>query len=276
MKLTSMFYMSFPVVVISTLPENGAMLASVYAVYKAVTSMVGGAIGAFINAPRLGFGALFAEGRKDDAEILFNQYEKITCIVLSIVLGTTCLLIMPFVELYTTGIQDINYTNKLMALLILLTVFFETIHIPSGQIIQMSGTFEPYRKIQSIGCVFLVITMALGRLLLGLYGIVGAVLGTAILIAVMEITYTGGRIFNRKISSFIRNIVPCGIMCSSMTIIGFMGAIKSHSYVAFILQGVGSVIVSTIASVLLFSAFDSNGMKNLMRRIYLTVKKNNR
>lgn len=274
MKLTSMFYMSFPVIIISTLPENGAMLASVYAVYKSVTTVVGGAIGAFINAPRLGFGALFAEDRKDDAEVLFNQYEKITCLALSIVLGTTCMLIIPFVELYTIGVQDIRYTNNLMALLILMTVFFETVHIPSGQIIQMSGTFEPYRRIQSISCIVLVILMVLGRALFGLYGIVGAVLGTAILLAAMEIVYTGRRIFNRGITSFLVNVVPCGAICSCMTIIGFSGIIKSKSYAVFFMQGIVSVFAVTVVAVLLFSAVDFKGMKDLAKRIWLTLKKN--
>ena len=273
MKLTSMFYMSFPVIVISTLPDKGAMLASVYAVYKAVTTIVGGAIGAFINAPRLGFGALFAEGRKDDAEVLFDQYEKITCIVLSVLLGTTCLLIMPFVELYTRGVHDIEYTNKTMALVILLTVFFETIHIPSGQIIQMSGDFEPYRKMQSISCIFLVAIMIVGRAVLGLYGIIGAVLATAVLIAIMEIIYTGKHIFKRKWRSFAANVIPCGIICTFMTVFGFSGTIISKTYFDFIIQGVIGVIIAIASSLVLYFAIDAKGMKRMLERVILTIKK---
>ena len=273
MKLTSMFYMSFPVIVISTLPENGAKLASVYAVYKSVTTVVGGAIGAFINAPRLGFGALFAEGRKADAERLFDQYEKITCIVLSIVLGTTCLLIMPFVELYTRGVKDIEYANASLAVIILSTVFFETIHIPSGQIIQMSGDFESYRKIQSISCIFLVVLMIVGRATLGIYGIIGAVMATAVLIAVMEIYYTGWKIFNRSIGNLLRNTLPCLSVCIGGCIFGFSGIINLSTYISFGIIGAISFILIALLSICLYFVTDHSGMKRIAERVFGILRK---
>lgn len=272
MKITSMIYMSFPVIVISTLPENGAMMASVYAVYRSVTTVVGGALGSFSNAPRLGFGALFAENRKNDAEVLFHQYEKITCFILSLVLGTTCLMLIPFVELYTKGVSDIEYINKPMAVIMLLTVFLETIHIPSGQIMQMSGEFDPYRKIQLISCIALIGMMIIGRIRHGIFGIIGAVLGTAIIIALMEMSYTRKNIFTRRLRDTMSNVLPCLAICIIMTVIGFTGVVNSRTYPMFFLQCVVGFLIAFIASTILFCLADFTGMKEMVVRVRRTLQ----
>ena len=190
----------------------------------------------------------------------------------SIVLGTTCLLIIPFVELYTRGVVDINYINKPMALMILLTVLFETIHIPSGQIIQMSGEFDAYKRMQSISCIFLVVLMMIGRFTLGIYGIIGSVLGTAILIAIMEIYYTGKRIFNRKMRGFVVNTIPCFVVCGLMTILGYSGIIKCPTYYMFLFEGIVGFIVSIVLSTILYFIVDSNGMKALIKRVISSIR----
>ena len=272
MKLTSMFYLSFPIIVIATLPVNGAALASVYAVYRAVMTVVSNSLSSLINAPRLGFGALFAENRIKDAEKYFQQYELITCVALSSVLGATGLLLMPFVELYTTGITDINYIDNTMAIIMLLTIMFEIIHIPSGQMIQMKGDFTASRRIQSIACIVLVVSMGIARLYFGLYGIIAAVLFAAIIIAGMEIVYTGRIIFKRKINNFLKNVLPCIVVCGVMTYIGLSGVIHFSSYLSFAAFGgllfIGVVAITFIA----YGLVDYSAVKEMMVKIIKTIR----
>ena len=271
LKLTSMFYLSFPIIIISTLPEKGTMIASVYAVYRSVMTVVSNGLGSLTNAPRLGFGALFAENRENDAKYFFYQYEKISCILLSAFLGTTCLLLMPFVELYTSGITDINYVDKHMAAIMLLTIYFETIHIPSGQMIQMKGDFGASRRIQSIACIVLVISMIAGRLIFGIYGIISAVLLAAIVIAVMEIWYTGKYIFGRTVSSFVLNAIPCLIVCAVAAAIGMSGKIHSGSYLIFFIQGVIGFASVLVFSLVLYYIADREGMKGVIKKVKRTI-----
>lgn len=273
MKLTSMFYMSAPIIVISTLPETGTMIASVYAVYRAVLTVVGSSLASLTNAPRLGFGALFAENRLKDAFKFFLQYEKITCIALSAVLGTTGLLLMPFVEVYTSGITDIDYMDNILAVIMLLTVFFETLHIPSGQMIQMKGDFVASRKIQSIACIVLVGIMIIGRLFFGIYGIVIAVLVAAVIIAIMEIIYTGKVIFNRSIAGFVRNTFPCAIICITTMFIGLRGIIHCSSYFDFFIKGLVGFILISVITVLVYYLTDQKGMKELIVKVFHTIKR---
>lgn len=267
LKVTAVLYSSVPIVLISTLPVAGTMLASVYAVYKNVISVVQNCLSSVTNAPRLGFGSMLAEGNYKEAEKLFELYEKIAFIGMTIILGTTCLLIMPFVDLYTRGVDDIEYHNIILACIMIVTVFLEVCHIPSGQIIQMSGNFKASKNIQSIAFVVLVIGMAVGRLLSSLYGILLAVLLAAFVLCVSEIRYTGIKIFNRSWRKFILNMAPSLGICAVTALIGFNGRIVCRGYFMFALEGAASVLILTAITLGLYFLIEPKSVRKIMRMV---------
>lgn len=267
LKATSMLYSSVPILLISTLPEGGSMLASVYAVYRNVITLVQNCLTSITNAPRLGFGSLLAEGNYREAEDMFNLYEKIVFIGMSIILGTTCLLIMPFVDIYTRGITDINYHNVMLACIMLVTVFFEICHIPSGQMIQMSGRFKASKNIQSIAFVVLTVGMAVGRMTSGLYGIVAAVLLAAIILCFLEIGYTGVKIFNRSWRKMIANTVPCLAICVVSGLVGFRGIVICNSFIMFATEGIITVAVLSAVTLGIYYIIDQASIKRIFRMV---------
>lgn len=276
LKLTSIAYTTFPIVAISLIPENGALLASIYAVYKSVISIIKSALSSLSNAPRLGFGALFAEKRDDDARKLFVRYEMVTCMGLSVFLGTTCLLLMPFIDIYTKGITDADYHDKLLAILMLLTAFVETLHIPSGQMIQMSGRFAVSKVIQIIACVVLIITLVIGGLLFGLYGIVASTLAAAIFLGFAEIAYTRIKIFGLNFLSLVKNIVPCAAVCIISTIIGLNGIVSLENYFEFILAGIISVVALGLMTVFVYFVISKDellGVLSMIKGIFMRRKR---
>lgn len=274
LKATSMLYSSIPIVLISTLPGEGAMLASVYAVYRNVISIVQNSLTSITNAPRLAFGSLLAEGKHKEAEEMFDFYEKIVFIGMSIILGTTCLLIMPFVDLYTRGIKDINYHNTLLASIMLVTVFFEICHIPSGQMIQMSGSFQASKNIQLIAFIVLVVGMTVGRGTMGLYGIISAVLLAAIVLCFLEIGYTGIKIFKRSWMKLVTNMLPCLIICMAAGWIGFSGVVVCNSYIMFVVEGLIVVAVLAVITLGLYYVIDQVSIRRILRFFLINLMKN--
>ena len=275
LKATSVLYTTAPIILISALPDVGAMIASVYAVYKNVISFVSNCLVAITNAPRLGVGSLLAEKNIVKTKKIFYLYEKISFIGISIILGTTCLLIIPFVDLYTKGINDINYRNKLLAGIMLLTIFLEAAHIPSGQIIQMSGAFDVAKKIQSVAFVALLIGLFLGKIFFGLYGILVSVLIAALILCFLEIGYVSVRIIKRKWSEFLINMIPSVIICCFSIFIGFSDIIICHNYFEFIVQGIISCFLLFILSFAIYYIIDSNSIKDIvfMMKRFISVKR---
>ena len=265
LKLTAVIYSSVPIVAISTISGNGALLASVYAVYRSVISVVKDSLTSVTNAPRLAFGALFSEGKEEETKKLFNQYELLSCMGISVIVGVTCLLLLPFVDLYTKGVHDIQYRDPFLAVIMLSTVILEILHIPSGQIIQMKGEFKVSRQIQSVACIVLVISMIAGRAFWGLYGVVLAVFIAAVALAVMEIGYTSTKIFNRSLVGLMKNMLPCIVLCVIASLVGMSKIINVHSYVSFIILGAVTVVIFSVITFAIYYLINKENTISLLR-----------
>ncbi len=256
MKLTSVIYSSAPIIVISLIPEKGLVLASVYAVYNSVMSVVSGGLNAIVNAPRLSFGALFAEKGEGDIARAYSLYETITFVSLTIVLGTTALMLMPFVRIYTQGIADADYCDTLLAGILIAKYFFEIVHIPSGQMIQMSGHFDAAKKIQIVACIVLCVTLLVGLYTGNVYVVVLAMLLAAIVLAVLEIFYSEVRIIKRKWGIFLRRFIVALLICAIACLIGMTNLLKCNSYFDFLVVSMIAVIVLLVITLSVYYVID--------------------
>ena len=264
MKLTSVLYTSAPIIIISMLPQGGFALASVYAVYNSIMNIVNSGLSAVVNAPRLGFGALFAENDKKSLVRVYSQYEVISFMGLSVILGAASLLILPFVSMYTKGIEDVNYIDKFLALLLIAKNVFEVLHIPSGQRIQMSGRFKESNRVQIVACIVLIILLAVGFALANLYIIIFAVLFAAMVLSVMEIIYTEKNILNRGWASLARSAIPTLALCGVCAGVGMANVIVCQNFFQFIIAGIIAVVMISVATLLMYYIVDKNTTKRII------------
>ncbi len=269
-KITSMIYSTIPILFISG--TVGTVYASVYVVYNNVFRLLKSVIYAFINAPRMGFGKLIAERESDYVLRIFLQYEFIVNYVMFTLLSTAAVLIMPFISLYTIGITDTNYYNWIIALLLICITFFEIIHIPSGNIINMAGKFKVGRKIQSFASIVLVIVMIIGNIAFGFYGILLSVLVTAVLLAFLEILYIHSRYFAGATSNFLKLIIPSLVVMVPISLLEIKSLPQLHSYIDFFVAGVILVIMNAV--ILLFVNYFTNRsiMLDVITRLKATIK----
>ena len=207
-KVTGVIYNSAPIVFLSILPSGGTMSASVYAVYNNVFLILKSILYGVIDAPRLGFGQILTEKNRDEIWPLFAQYEYIVFYSIFVTMNTAYVMILPFISLYTKGITDIDYYNNIIALLIVLISVIEMAHIPSGHLINMAGEFKISTNFQIMSCILLIITMSIGGILSGVYGLLLSILIVAISLAMMEMWYVHVRFFKRKLTELQRLLLP--------------------------------------------------------------------
>jgi hypothetical protein len=243
-KITSMVYLTIPVIFISA--TVGTLYASVYVVYNNVFRLLKSVIYAFINAPRMGFGKLIAEKNTDYVLKVFLQYEFIVNFVMLVLLSTAAVLIMPFVKIYTAGITDINYYNWIIAFFLIVITYFEIIHIPSGNIINMAGKFKVGRNIQSIASVVLILIMIISNYFMGFYGILLALLVTAILLAGLEITYIHSFYFKKTIFHFVKMLLPSLAVMIAITLLEIKYLPEIVSFFDFLIAGTVLVIINMV------------------------------
>lgn len=265
-KITGVIYNSAPIVFLSISPTGGTMLASVYAVYNNVFTMVKSLLHAVIDAPRLGFGQMLTERKRDDVWGVYAQYEYAAFNAIFVMLTTCCALILPFVKLYTNGITDAVYYDKVIAVTMVLIAATEMIHIPSGHLINMAGEFKIARNFQIISCVSLIVLLIAGGIIFGVYGMLFALLAVAVLLAFLEIGYIHTRFFRKKLLPLMRLLLPLIVSGAVICFFEMQLPIKINGYITFIFYGGLLAVINTVAAVIIGLIFNRKQIISIFKR----------
>lgn len=242
-KLTSVVYMSSPLLFISTFIST--KMASVYSVYNSIYNIIKSFLSSMIAAPVNGFGQLLSEGKSEEVYKKFELYEFIVILIATILLTSVLVMIIPFIKLYTINVTDINYVNMGIAVLLASIVLTEVIHIPSGNIINVTGNFKVAKKIQAIASIILISLLIIGGYFFKIYGVLGATLITNIILASMEIYYAHKKIFNRNPKNFIMKLfVNLITLIINVLVFNFI-KINITSYINFFLVGIFVFTINT-------------------------------
>jgi hypothetical protein len=272
-KITGVIYNSAPIVFLSVSPSGGTVLASVYAVYNNIFLMLKSLLHSVIDAPRLSFGQLMTEKKKEEIWPVFAQYEYAAFLAVFILLTTCSVMILPFIGLYTKGITDVNYYDGWIALLMSAIAALELLHIPSGHIINMAGEFKVSRNIQVIACAVLVISMAVGGSIWGVYGMLASILLVAALLCVMEMGYIHTRFFGRKLGKLTVLALPLIISGAGISFLEMQISIKMNSYLQFGLFGLLFMTINTAAAVVIGLVFNRQELGGLAKKLVKLAKK---
>lgn len=266
-KATAVIYNCVPIVFLSISPLGGTLLASVYAVYNNIFTMIKSLLHAIIDAPRLGIGQMLTENTREAVWRVFKQYEYITSIIIFILFTSTYILILPFIKIYTFGINDINYLDKKIALLMIIIAFFEMLHIPSGHLINMAGKFKIGKYFQTAACIILLITMFIGGNIWGIYGMLFSLLITACALAIMEIGYTHICFFRHKLLEIIFLILPLILTGLLICYIESNISLVIDGYVTFFIYGIVFFLINTFIVIIVSFIFNFKITLEIVKRI---------
>lgn len=265
-KITGVIYTSWPIVFLSISPSGGSMLASVYAVYNSVFVLLKALLHGIIDAPRLGFGQMLTEKKKEEIWSVFKEYEYISLFFTFLAMTTACGLILPFISIYTRGITDIDYYDKTIAVLMVLIGTVEMLHIPSGHMINMSGNFKVSKNFQICACVLLIISMAGLGSLFGVYGMLASLLLVALLLAVLEIGFIHARFFLGKVSEFVKMVIPFMIAGAVISFFEMRISQGESGFLYFMLLGVAYMVLNILLDLFLGFLFSREEMLKLIHR----------
>lgn len=271
-KVTGVIYSAAPIVFLSISPTGGTTLASVYAVYNNVFTMLKSLLHGIIDAPRLSFGQMLTERKREQVWRVFAQYEFAAFSAVFVMLSTCCTLIMPFIALYTEGIMDANYSDMTIAIFMILITAIEMIHIPSGHLINMAGEFRVSKNFQLASCIVLVIGMAFGGTFWGVYGMLSAILLVAVLLAILEMGYVHIHFFKHKILALLRLVLPLTVAGVILCVIECQMDIRVESYLDFVRYGVLLVCLNGLIALAVGYLFNRRELKALINRVWHLIR----
>ncbi len=181
---------------------------SVYTVYNFIYSNINNVLQTtLLTAPQASFGKLYQSDDKDKFLKTYNLFEcMVTCFIF-IVLSLAIVLTIPFVKLYTIGVNDVEYIDFILGVLFAISILFSTIRIPMIMMVNIAGKFKETQKGAIIEAIISVVVSIPMYIIFGMRGLVFGTCAAMIYRAIDILIYTYKNIINKKISSFIKMFI---------------------------------------------------------------------
>lgn len=222
---------------------------SVYTVYIFVVNGIKNLIQAFTGGIDALFGDMYAKNEKESLNKSFKIYELFYYTVITIVFICTLVLILPFIQVYTKGINDVNYYRPIFAYLIVISEYVWAIRLPYSSITLAVGHFKETQKGAWVEAIF---NIVISTVLVIKFGIVGVTIGTLIAMTIRTIEFvqhTSKYILERKnIYSYIHimiTIIQTIIICFIVNLI-----IKNVVFTSYFTWIKEAIIIGTIVTTL--------------------------
>ena len=247
---------------------------SVYSVYIYIISGIKNFIQAFSSGVEASFGNMIANKEKDNLNIKFRVYELIYFSLVTIIFACTIVLILPFIGIYTKGVEDANYYRPVFSYIIVLGEYIYTLRLPYSMLAFASGKFKENQKWDWIEAI---ISLVISLILVEKFGISGVAIGIFISMlfrTIVYIVYTSKEILFRKVSAGMRRLIV-GIM--QILIISFVLqniiSLKMQSYFTWIVYAIIVGLISTVIIILINLIIDRKDVKKVVE-IFKNMMKN--
>lgn len=150
---------------------------SIYSVYNLVVYNIKQFFLSACNGTLALMGNMWAQNEKDELVHFFYIMEYIVNNAVVYIFGCTYILIVPFIKLYTAGINDANYIQPAFAFFICLAHASHCLRLPYFNLIKAVGH---YKQTQTCFYISTIINILLSVLLVKKYGLVGVAIGTLV------------------------------------------------------------------------------------------------
>lgn len=194
-QISGMVFNNTDVILISVLCDFRAV--SVYAIYNIFFSQVQNFISSVMSSFTFALGQMFHTDR-EKFDKTFCAYE--TCYVMATYLIYTLMAVflLPLIQIYTSGINDAQYSNTLLVFLFVVMNLLACAKLPANGIIEYAGHFEKTRS-HALWEMALNLTFSVVAILS--MGICGAILGTIVALlyrSVVTIRYSNKEVLGRS------------------------------------------------------------------------------
>lgn len=183
---------------------RGVKEVSVYSVYYSIAFAVENLLNAISTGLAGAIGNIIAKSESKLLEDSFRVYEAFNTIITSFFYTAVAILIVPFIKIYTYGVDDINYIRPLFSYLLVLSQWFYCVRIPYGNVVNAAGH---YRQTKPGAYMEASVNLVISLILVKKYGLNGVMLGSmAAMFArtVYTVWYLSKNILYRKMRVFFR------------------------------------------------------------------------
>ena len=252
-----------------------AKVISVYTVYNLVVGKLKWIVSIFSNGLESAFGNMWVKREIKALQRNFEVFEFFIFSFTSVMFSCVWLLLIPFVEIYTKGITDIEYVIPSLAILFTITEAMRCIRTPYLILVQATGFYE---ETKYGALAEAVINFAISIILVQFVGIHGVVIGT--LIANVFRTTQFALFVSKNVldCSVLRALKKFGWLIMTMTIIIYISNIINSqidfdsTWSAWIVRGFITFFIALIITVMSSFAFYKKDLNYLFVKFFSVVR----
>ena len=224
---------------------------AVYAVYNMVVASIRDFTSSFYNGLESVFGNMYAKKEISELNRVFGYYETLISIVAITLYSTTETLIIPFVRLYTMGINDVNYILPQFAVFAVLAELVYTLRAPYHY---LSNAANRFRQTRAAAYGEAVINISLSIALFFKFGIVGVAAATFVATVFRSFfyaVYASRHIIHRRLTLYLKRNILNGLTFVLIVVIGknIVTLMRADNYLEWPLCGLAVVTVSACITI---------------------------
>lgn len=221
-------------------------LSSVYSIYNMIYTNINVLLNSVAVSVSYILGKTYHENIKK-YEIIHDSLTSLYLGVMTILMSVCYILIIPFINLYTKDVADINYIYPSLPLLFSLVQLLSWSRNVSGNLTGIAG----YAKSTSyISLIEALLNLAFSIILVQAYGIIGVLLATVIALPLKVIWcmyISDKKVLSRSLSKSIKILGVNYMLFFAVVLISSIVNVTINSYLEFVLfGGIYTAIIGTI------------------------------
>lgn len=240
---------------------------SVYSVYYLVINGITIVVRNSIQSVSAAFGDMIAKKEEKLLQVNFDAFETLTASISTVLFGTTLVMIVPFVSLYTKGIADANYIQPVFALLITIAGFFNCMRVPYQYLVEAAGHFKQTKYGAYCEAV---VNITLSIVCVFKFGLVGVAIGTvfaALFRTIQFSIYMCKNIVRRNYWKVIKTILCSAIIISTTFLINnLLPKVIYNNYLDWIIISIRTVIIIGVLTCGCDVLFFRSSVRTLLKR----------
>ena len=246
---------------------------SVYSVYTLVTAGIKKIIMSLSSGINPTIGNIYATGKKEELDKKFEIYEFSIFILVFFFFTVGCLLITPFVLLYTNNITDISYNEPSLGYILMLA---EGIYCLREPYVGLAYSANKFKDIKWPSYIEASINIILSVVLVFHFGLIGVAIGTLVAMTyrtLFHVHYFKKKVLNRPVWIFYKKLLLFSIISIiGILICNYLISIKPINLLNWVICAIIYSVVFGILYLIISKIFYKEDLKYFQNKFKKKVK----
>lgn len=255
-----------PVIILTSMSNFKEL--SVYAVYGMIAGSLTTCLTVFTSGLSASFGNIYASETEERLKKIVSEFITGFYFVLTIIYTIAAITIVPFVDVYTKGINDVNYHVPLFGFLIVAKGVIEHLYSPHGMFVQSFGKFRELRLCFLFQAIIAVVATIVMTKKWGIEGAMGAMIVTHMYTVVYYLVITRKKIVRISMRHNLKLMISVLSIFCTCYLISRLYSFVIETYPQWILYALFIGILVIIVTIISFFIVDRQNMIFLSKRVF--------